>query len=268
MARSLRLGVPTSCSRATRRWPTRPPSARPMGSRSEDSANTIVVIGKAEPAGLRRLRRPGDDPARRQPDRSVSGWDAQGVVRRRRRDPGADRDGDRRGHGLRPATPTCRSSSTPGSWLAPRIVLGGGSRSWKVLVDAGDPARTPERRGRRRPRERAAVPGLIRGEEAGLAGSREVHSGPASRLAVGRRRFRGARRFGIGFGIGRAPVGRSRTPARARMPGAPARLPGPARSARRRGAAPRRPAMGWTRRAGCCPSGGRAAGRRGSRDRA
>ena len=40
-----------------------------------------------------------------------------------------------------------------------RIVLGGGSRSWKVLADAGDPARAPERRGRRRAGERAADPG-------------------------------------------------------------------------------------------------------------
>ena len=47
----------------------------------EESANTILVIGKSDPPRLRGLRRARAEPAGRQPDRSRSTRDAEGVVR-------------------------------------------------------------------------------------------------------------------------------------------------------------------------------------------
>ena len=83
-------------------------------------------------AAVRRLRRARAEPAGRQSDRARSTRDAQGVVRAGRVDARDHRHGDRRRDGVRAAGRRCRSGSMPGSWQRERIVLGGGSRSWKV----------------------------------------------------------------------------------------------------------------------------------------
>ena len=105
----------------------------------EDSANTIVVIGKCRSAALRRLRRPRAVPAGRQPRRPRPPRDAQGVVRAGRATRGAHRHADRRRHGLRaagrPADLGRRAGDGPRADRARRRVA-----VVEGHLDAGDPA--------------------------------------------------------------------------------------------------------------------------------
>ena len=123
----------TSCSRATRRSPTRPRSARRTGSRPEDSANTILVIGKSDPpryaacvvlapnrldvnrAVRDRLgtRKASFAPA--ESTREITGMEIGGVTV----------------FGLPAGLPIWVDARVMDR---ERIVLGGGSRSWKVLA--------------------------------------------------------------------------------------------------------------------------------------
>ena len=80
----------------------------------EDSANTIVVIGKSRSATLRRLRDAGAVSTRREPDGPRSARDAQGVVRPGRGDGRPDRDADGRRDRVRVAGRAARSGWTPG----------------------------------------------------------------------------------------------------------------------------------------------------------
>ena len=89
---------------------------------------------QGRPAALRRMRRPRHPPPRRQ-----SGRPRAGSARARHRSPAPRRPA--RSRATRSAASpcsacprTCRSSWTPRSWSEPRIVLGGGSRRWKVIA--------------------------------------------------------------------------------------------------------------------------------------
>ena len=113
----------------------------------EDSANTIVVIGKSDPpvfAACVVLATHRLDVNRT----SRSGSGAQGLVRLTGRDPGADRDGDRRGDGVRSAGRSAALGRCGGD--GPRADR---PRRRQPLVEghraAVDPADPAERRGRR-----------------------------------------------------------------------------------------------------------------------
>ena len=125
-------GPITSSSRATQRSPIRRRSARPTGSTPEDSANTIVVIGKSDPPryaacvtlapyrldvnrtvrdrlGTRKASfAPAEDTA------AITGMQIGGVTV----------------FGLPPDMPIWVDARV---MERERVILGGGSRSWKVI---------------------------------------------------------------------------------------------------------------------------------------
>ena len=128
-----RAAANMSCSPVTRPSPTRPRSARPTASPPADSANTIVVIGKSDPPvfaacvvlATHRLdvnrtvkERLGTRKASfASPDetRALTGMEIGGVT----------------AFGLPADLPLWVDAAVMDR---PRIVLGGGSRSWKVIA--------------------------------------------------------------------------------------------------------------------------------------
>ena len=124
---------PSSSSRATRSWPIRPSSARRTGSPSEDSANTIVVVGKADPrvyAACIVLA-----PHRLDVNHAVKAR----LGTRKASFASADETRELTGMAIGGVTPFGLPAELPvfvdaAVMARPRIVLGGGSRSWKVIA--------------------------------------------------------------------------------------------------------------------------------------
>ncbi len=141
---------------------------RPYGFAPEDSANTIVVIGKSDPpvfAACVVLATTRLDVNRTVRDRSI------GARRRSRRPTTRGRSPGWRSAGSRSSgcRPICRSGSTHGSMARERIILGGGSRSWKVISTPGILAALPGARQWSRVWRSGAAAGVLERSPCGSA---------------------------------------------------------------------------------------------------
>ena len=141
---------PSSSSRATRSWPIRPSSAPRTGSPWRTRPTRSWSSARRDPrvyAACIVLA-----PHRLDVNHAVKArlGTRKASFAERRRDPRAHRHGDRRRHPVRPPAelPVLVDAAV---MARPRIVLGGGSRSWKVIAAPSILLALPERDGRRGP---------------------------------------------------------------------------------------------------------------------